>query len=86
MMTGKGLNDIFKDKTKVKGKQPLLPWKDTTVVGKEGKDILAVRFVRRTISISVNFDSDRWPAGSPERKHCVVIFATEKWIRLRPKR
>ncbi len=71
MMIGKALTDIFKDQNKFN--------RDAAFIGmerhagcREGGKGYPSRAIRTKDYLYVrNFYPDRWPAGSPERKHCV---------------
>jgi hypothetical protein len=71
MMIGKALTDIFKDKTKVKREAAFIAMERHAGCREGGKGY-PCRAIRTKEYLYIrNFDSDRWPAGSPERKHCV---------------
>ena len=70
-MIGKALTDIFKDKTKVKREAAFIAMERHAGCREGGKGY-PCRAIRTKEYLYVrNFDPDRWPAGSPERKHCV---------------
>ena len=71
MMIGKALTDIFKDKTKVKREAAFIAMERHAGCREGGKGY-PCRAIRTKEYLYIrNFDPDRWPAGSPERKHCV---------------
>ena len=71
MMTGKGLADIFKDKTKIVRESAFIAMERHAGCREGGKGY-PCRAIRTKDYLYIrNFDPGRWPAGSPERKHCV---------------
>ena len=86
MMIGKALTDILKDKTKVKGEAAFIAMERHAGCREGGKDIRAVRFVRRSISMSGTLILIAGRLDLPNENIAFVIFATEKWIHLRLKR
>ena len=71
MMIGKALTDILKDKTTVKREAAFIGMERHAGCREGGKGY-PCRAIRTKEYLYIrNFDPDRWPAGSPERKHCV---------------
>ena len=70
-MIGKAMTDILKDKTKVKREAAFIAMERHAGCREGGKGY-PCRAIRTKEYLYIrNFDPDRWPAGSPERKHCV---------------
>ena len=71
MMIGKALTDILKDKTTVKREAAFIGMERHAGCREGGKGY-PCRAIRTKEYLYIrNFDPDRWPAGSPERNHCV---------------
>ena len=71
MMIGKGLKDVLKNKLKFKREAAFIAMERHAGCREGGKGY-PCRAIRTKDYLYVrNFDPDRWPAGSPERKHCV---------------
>ena len=65
------MTDILKDKTTVKREAAFIGMERHAGCREGGKGY-PCRAIRTKEYLYIrNFDPDRWPAGSPERKHCV---------------
>ena len=71
MMIGKGLKDVLKNKIEFKRDAAFIAMERHAGCRKGGKGY-PCRAIRTKDYLYIrNFDPERWPAGSPERKHCV---------------